>query len=153
MTTVQNGLALKADVSTVSALSSTVSNQGDLITANSDAVTQTNTTVGKFSASGLLRAYSTASVGGSSSTVALAATATAGAGNPATAAIYLLAMSDGTSRLALLANQTMIMDAEGNISAMFQAGTGYLNAAVIGVATITSPKLCDMEFEDLAEAA
>jgi len=153
LTQVQATLPNKADASTVSDLSSEVSTQGGQITANSNAITQTNATVGKFSASGLSRIYATATNSGAAATVAYGATASSGAGNPTVAAFYADAMSDGTSRLVLLANQTLIMDANGNLAAMFQAGTAFLNSTVIGTATITSPKLYDIEAEDLAEAA
>ncbi|MGN6538370.1 MAG: phage tail protein, partial [Mesorhizobium sp.] len=132
VTTIEATLPGLATANALNALTTRVATDEGNITANSDAITQTNATVGKFSASGLFRAYSTAAVGTSSSTVALAATATAGAANPASAALYMLAMSDGTSQLALQAAQIMVLNGS-TLTAMFQAGTTYINHEVVGL--------------------
>lgn len=113
-------------------------NEGD-ITSNASSITSLTSTVGNFSASGLFRVSTNASLNGASSTIAIAAAATSG-GSPATAALYLSAMSDGTSQIIANADKFFITDGSHyDYPFAFTGSTLFVKKAVIP--TITSDQL------------
>jgi len=95
----------------VSLLSSEVTTQGGQIggingqiTAINNSILSLTSSVGNVSASGLLRVYTAATPSGANARIALSVAATSG-GAPVTAAMYLDAMTDGKSRIMMVADQ------------------------------------------------
>lgn len=118
--------------SALSLLQTTVTAQGSQISATSTALTALDTTVGKFSASGLLRITATSSPTGSGTAIALSAAASA-SGNAATAALYLQALSDGTSLAMISATRFAIVSGSAvEYPFVFENGVARLNVAYIG---------------------
>ncbi|WP_290689923.1 MULTISPECIES: phage tail protein [unclassified Haematobacter] len=121
----------KASSTAVSALQTQVTQQGSDITANANAITALDVAVGRMSASALFRAYTVANAGGSLSRIALQAAASSGEANSArSAAIFLEAMSGGLSRVAIVADQFVVINGSAR-EAPFIVENGVLKAKAL----------------------
>lgn len=166
ITTLTATVGTKADASTVSALSAEVHDSETGLIANANAITALDSAVDGFSASGLFRVETVATETGASATIGLSAAATA-EGVTEQAALFVSALTGGGSRISMLAAETMILDSQGNLLALFDedSGTVYLDSikvrwadidgvsigtADIDDAAITSPKIFDLEVTRLA---
>lgn len=116
--------AINANTTSISTLNGTVSSHTSSITA-------LNSQVGNVYSSGLFRVTTSASPAGADARIALQVAASAG-GSPYAAAIYLDAMSGGTSRITMVANQIFMTDGTNNHNPFFYSGgTLYIDNAVI----------------------
>jgi len=95
---------LPATTSLVNLLSAEVHNSETGLEAIGNSILQLGSTVGKFSADGLLRVQTVANTTGAVATAALGVAASDGA-NMGNAALYLRAMSDGSSEAFVVANR------------------------------------------------
>lgn len=97
-------LGLPATATAVNFLSTEVHHPDTGLEAIGNSILSLTSTVGDVSAGGLLRVYTQAAPSGASARIALSVSATAG-GGPSAAAMYLDAMSDGKSRILMVADQ------------------------------------------------
>jgi hypothetical protein len=132
-------VAGKASASALNLLQTQVTTQGDQITANSNALTALDTTVGKFSAAGRFRVTTEATPAGASARIGLSVSASAG-GATSTAAIFLDALAGGESRVVVNADQFAIVNGaavqhpfivSGGVVRMNVAHIGTVNAGVL----------------------
>ena len=98
----------RASSAALSALTARVSDTEDGLDAVSDSITQVTSRVNDASASGLMRVQSWAAPSGSAARIAITATAGLG-GTPATAALFVEARSDGSSRVSVVASRFAIV--------------------------------------------
>ncbi len=124
-----------ATAAALNSLSVTVGVQGGQITANADAITALNVSVGNFSATGLFRTTVEATEAGALATIGLSVSATGG-GATSSASIILSALAGGISRVGILADQFFIKSgANSENPFVFSGGVARLNVANIGTIT------------------
>ncbi|HEY8948443.1 MAG TPA: hypothetical protein VIM56_06125 [Rhizomicrobium sp.] len=105
-------------------------NAGD-IAASNDLIDSLTSLVGNFSASGLFRVSTNASINGAAATIAIAAAASSG-GSASTAAMYVNAKTDGTSEIIFSASRILMTDGTNfDNPFLYSAGSLYVKSAVI----------------------
>lgn len=125
--TVNSDLASAVDL-----LQATVTAQGNSITANADAITALDVSVGKFSASGRFRVSVVATQSGAVSTIGLSTSASDG-GDTETASLFLNAKAGGGSFVSIEADSFIVRSgAYAQQPLVFTAGVLSLNVANIG---------------------
>ena len=131
----------RATTTALNALTARVSNTETGLSAVSDSITQVSSRVNDASASGLMRVQSWAAPTGSAARIAITATAGHG-GTPATAALFVEARSDGSSRVSVVASRFAIvsdaLDNPGSRTVPFYVANNrtYIDTAVIHEASI-----------------
>jgi hypothetical protein len=120
----------------VNSLTAQIDTLNGEVTANTDAITQVNATVGDVSADGTFRIQAVASPGGGWSRIAAQARATTADGW-ATASWFLDAKSDGTSRFGVVADQFIVTDGA-NTDSPLAFVDGVLTLQVANIGTVTA---------------
>lgn len=115
----------------LTSITTSVTSLSGTVTAQATALTALTSQVGNTYASGLFRVTTSATPSGADARIALEVAASSG-GSPYAAAIYLDAMSGGTSRITCVANQFFITDGTSTSSPfLFSGGSLFLNSAYI----------------------
>lgn len=127
-----------ASASAVTALTTRVTSAEGAITSQGNAITQVNSTVGNFSASGLFRVETESTPSGAQSRIGLYASATGGESSTArSAALFLEAVSGGTSRVVIQADQFSVLSGSTRrYPFIISGGVVYANEMRIGFAKI-----------------
>ena len=127
---------LPATASGLSALQTQVTTINGQVTANANAVSELNATVGNFSASGRFRTTVEATPAGATGRIGLSVSATAG-GATSTAAMYLDALAGGLSRVVFEASQFIVV-AGGNLNNPFVVDGTAVRMNVANIGTVTA---------------
>ncbi|WP_323041585.1 hypothetical protein [Gemmobacter sp.] len=135
-------VATKASASALSNLTSIVSDQGDQLSAQAEALTDLGVSVGRFEAGALFRATVEATPAGALSRIGLKASASAGEGAARSAAMFLEATSDGKSRALFQASTFAIAQGAAPVFPFIvDEGVVYIDTARIREGSITSAKI------------
>ena len=128
ITSIQSALTGYTGASAVSnalsSLSTSISTNAGNISANASAITATSAKVGNVYASGLFRVDTASTPSGADARITLEVAASSG-GSPYAAALYLDAMTGGTSRITMIASQIFMTDGT-NLHAPFSFSGGVL---------------------------
>lgn len=133
------GLAATANITNT--LSVMVNDPGTGLQATSNAVQAATVTIGKFSASGLLRSEQVATQAGALSTIALGVSATAGA-LMSQAVMFLSALAGGLSEIGFLADRIYMVNGSDKARPfVFQSGILYLDQVKVNSLSALSATL------------
>lgn len=132
----------KAEASALSALTSRVSDAEDGLVAQADSLTSLSASVGRFSASGLLRVSVEAAPAGAQSRIGLKAAASPGKGASRPAALYLEAVSGDKSRVLVEADAFAVLNGSDRVVPFaVAAGQVHIAKALIKDGDIDSAKI------------
>lgn len=131
----------------VSALTASIAVVDGRVTANANAITNLNVSVGNVSANGLFRVETTATESGALSTIGLSASATAG-GATTQAAMFISAKSGGVSSITMRADRVVFSNGSASeYPFIFQGGVLTLNAARVNTITAGMLMSSDGKFQ------
>lgn len=144
--TLNGQMAQKANSSALNALIARVDTVDGQITSISNSVTQTSAQVGKVSAQGLFRIFSTAAGNTARTRIVLRADANADNDNSQYAAMFIEAGTDDRNSVNIVANRFAIVndvspDSPRTVPFIVQNGMAYLDKAVIREGDIDNAKI------------